>query len=107
VTVVLAAEGYPEAPAKGDKIEIMIQSNQPERTDGYLLQAGTALAAGDLVTAGGRVLNAVGSGPDLAAARAAAYAVAARATFRGAWHRGDIARQAAARQAAARQAAEG
>jgi phosphoribosylamine--glycine ligase len=91
VTVVLAAEGYPESPATGDKIEIMAASNQPERTDGYLLQAGTALTGGDLVTAGGRVLSAVGSGPDLAAARAAAYATAARATFRGAWYRGDIA----------------
>ena len=96
VTVVLAAEGYPESPAQGDKIKI----DPTERTDGYLLQAGTALTAGDLVTAGGRVLNAVGSGPDLATARAAAYAAAARATFRGAWHRGDIAREAAAQQAA-------
>ena len=42
----------------------------------YLLHAGTALSGGDLVTAGGRVLNAVGSGADLASARAAAYAVA-------------------------------
>jgi phosphoribosylamine---glycine ligase len=92
VTVVLAAEGYPESPAKGDKIQI----DPSERTDGYLLQAGTALAAGDLVTAGGRVLNAVGSGPDLAAARAAAYAAAARVSFRGAWHRSDIAQRAAA-----------
>jgi phosphoribosylamine---glycine ligase len=93
VTVVLAAEGYPESPATGDKIEI--ETNQPERTDGYLLHAGTALTAGDLVTAGGRVLNAVGNGPDLATARAAAYATAARATFRGAWHRHDIAKHAA------------
>ena len=95
VTVVLAAEGYPESPAQGDKITI----GPSERTDGYLLQAGTALAAGDLVTAGGRVLNAVGSGPDLAAARAAAYAAAARASFRGAWHRTDIAQLAATPQA--------
>jgi phosphoribosylamine--glycine ligase len=91
VTVVLAAEGYPESPAKGDKIKI----DSPERAGGYLLHAGTALSGGDLVTAGGRVLNAVGSGPDLATARAAAYAAAARASFRGAWHRHDIARQAA------------
>ena len=92
VTVVLAAEGYPEAPVKGDKITI----DSSERTDGYLLQAGTTLAGGDLVTAGGRVLNAVGSGPDLAAARAAAYQAAARADFRGAWYRRDIAERAAA-----------
>ena len=42
VTVVLAAEGYPESPAKGDKITI----DPSERTDGYLLQAGTALVGG-------------------------------------------------------------
>ena len=95
VTVVLAAEGYPESPVQGDQIKI----DPSERTDGYLLQAGTTLAAGDLVTAGGRVLNAVGSGPDLATARAAAYAAAARASFRGAWHRRDIAQLAATPQA--------
>jgi phosphoribosylamine---glycine ligase len=91
VTVVIAAEGYPESPAKGDPIIV----DPAERADGYLLQAGTALVGDELVTAGGRVLNAVGFGPDLAAARAAAYATAARATFRGAWHRHDIAQRAA------------
>jgi phosphoribosylamine---glycine ligase len=90
-TVVLAAEGYPESSARGDKITI----DSSMRTDGYLLHAGTALADGELVTAGGRVLSAVGSGPDLATARAAAYAAAARATFRGAWYRHDIAERAA------------
>jgi phosphoribosylamine---glycine ligase len=91
VTVVIAAEGYPENPVKGDTITI----HSPERTDGYLLHAGTALNGADLVTAGGRVLNAVGFGPDLAIARAAAYAIADTATFRGAWHRHDIAERAA------------
>ena len=65
-------------------------------TEGYLLHAGTALDGGDLVTAGGRVLNAVGSGPDLAAARAAAYAIAERVEFRGGWYRRDIAERASA-----------
>jgi phosphoribosylamine---glycine ligase len=92
VTVVLAAEGYPESPAKGDKIKIV----HPERARGYLLHAGTALRGGDLVTAGGRVLNAVGSGPDLATARAAAYAVAESVEMRGGWYRHDIAERAAA-----------
>ena len=68
----------------------------PEDTKGYLLHAGTALNGTDLVTAGGRVLNAVGSGPDLPSARAAAYAVAESVEFRGAWYRHDIAERAAA-----------
>ena len=93
VTVVIAAEGYPEAPAKGDVITV---KDLPEDTKGYLLHAGTTLNGTDLVTAGGRVLNAVGSGPDLPSARAAAYAVAESVEFRGAWYRHDIAERAAA-----------
>ena len=91
VTVVLAAYGYPENPVKGDKIHI----RQGERADGYLLHAGTDRQGGDLVTAGGRVINAVGFGPDLAAARTAAYALAACVEFRGCWYRHDIAERAA------------
>jgi phosphoribosylamine--glycine ligase len=68
----------------------------PGGGDAYLLHAGTATdSAGNLVSAGGRVLNAVGSGPDIAAARAAAYALAATVEMRGGWYRRDI----AARQA--------
>jgi phosphoribosylamine---glycine ligase len=96
VTVVIAASGYPEAPVKGDVITIkdLPADALPDGTDGYLLHAGTALSGGDLVTSGGRVLNAVGSGADLAAARAAAYAVAECAEFRGRWYRRDIAERA-------------
>jgi phosphoribosylamine--glycine ligase len=95
VTVVIAAEGYPENPVKGDKIKIgdseRAQVPVPVQNN-YVLHAGTATdAAGDLVSAGGRVLNAVGSGPDVAAARAAAYALAATVSFRGGWYRRDIA----------------
>jgi phosphoribosylamine--glycine ligase len=92
VTVVVAADGYPEGPAKGDVITL---AALPDGSPGYLLHAGTAMSGGDLVTAGGRVLNAVGTGPDLAAARSAAYAVARSVEFRGAWYRGDIAERAA------------
>ena len=57
-----------------------------------MLHAGTAIdAAGDLVSAGGRVLNVVGSGPDIAAARDAAYRLAATISLRGGWYRHDIA----------------
>jgi phosphoribosylamine---glycine ligase len=92
VTVVIAAEGYPESPAKGDVITL---KELPADTQGYLLHAGTARNGDSLVTAGGRVLNAVGSGPDLASARATAYTVAESAEFRGGWHRHDIAERAA------------
>ena len=103
VTVVLAAEGYPESPVKGDEIKIDARGvpgggppgEGTERDGGYLLHAGTALRGGDLVTAGGRVLNAVGSGPDLAAARAAAYDVLECVEMRGGWYRRDIAQAVA------------
>jgi phosphoribosylamine--glycine ligase len=92
VTVVIAAEGYPARPVKGDHIEAL----PAERADSYLLQAGTSLdAGGALVSAGGRVLNAVGTGPDLATARAAAYDAAGSITMRGSWYRRDIAERAA------------
>jgi phosphoribosylamine--glycine ligase len=93
VTVVIAASGYPESPARGGVITVR---PVPAGVSGYLLHAGTARSGANLVTAGGRVLNAVGSGPDLAAARAAAYAVAECARFRGSWYRHDIAERAAA-----------
>jgi phosphoribosylamine---glycine ligase len=96
VTVVIAAEGYPEGPAKGDVITLNPVGALPAGCDGYVLHAGTARSGADLVTAGGRVLNAVGTGPDLASARAVAYAVANSVEFRGAWYRTDIAERAAA-----------
>jgi phosphoribosylamine--glycine ligase len=106
VVVVIAAEGYPEHPVKGDKITGAERagvsrpgagggrdgSGQAGSSDGYLLHAGTARdAGGALVSAGGRVLNAVGSGPDVAAARARAYELAGTVSMRGGWYRRDIA----------------
>jgi phosphoribosylamine--glycine ligase len=95
VTVVIAAEGYPGRPASGDQITGLLEA---ERTPGaYVLHAGTRTdGAGHLVSAGGRVLNVVGTGPDLAAARAVAYQAAGKIEMRGGWFRTDIAEQAAA-----------
>ena len=57
-----------------------------------MLHAGTAFgASGELVSAGGRVLNVVGSGADAGAARAAAYELAGTIAMRGGWYRRDIA----------------
>jgi phosphoribosylamine--glycine ligase len=92
VVVVIAAEGYPEAPVRGDEIIGTERVQGPGETHAYLLHAGTARdAKGALVSAGGRVLNAVGSGPDVAAARARAYELAATVSLRGGWYRRDIA----------------
>jgi len=95
VTVVIAAEGYPGAPVKGDHIEGLEDFERPGSA--YVLQAGTAGSGdGDLVSAGGRVLDVVGTGPDLAQARAAAYLAAGKIRMRGGWYRHDIAERAAA-----------
>jgi phosphoribosylamine---glycine ligase len=94
VVVVIAAEGYPQAPLTGEKITIPVPE-RPAGPEAYVLHAGTATdTAGDLVSAGGRVLNVVGSGPDLAAARAAAYELAGTIAMRGGWYRHDIAGRA-------------
>jgi phosphoribosylamine---glycine ligase len=87
VTVVIAAEGYPDAPVKGDGIQLPRDS-----ADAYVLQAGTALdGAGRLVSNGGRVLDVVGTGPDVETARTVAYELADTVELRGGWYRSDIA----------------
>ena len=95
VVLVVAAEGYPGQPASGDPIE---GTDQAQRIPGaYVLHAGTAAdTAGRLVSSGGRVLNVLGTGPELSTARATAYEAAARIEMRGGWYRGDIAAEAAA-----------
>ncbi|MFL6065104.1 MAG: phosphoribosylglycinamide synthetase C domain-containing protein, partial [Friedmanniella sp.] len=66
-------------------------------TGATVVQAGTALDAdGRVVSAGGRVLAVVGTGPDLAAARGAAYSRIATIGLDGSFYRTDIAAAAAA-----------
>ncbi|MGW0248158.1 phosphoribosylamine--glycine ligase [Nocardia goodfellowii] len=73
ITVVIAAENYPGRPRLGDVILGAGESAADATTS--VMHAGTALRAdGALVSAGGRVLNVVGTGADLAEARANAYA---------------------------------
>jgi len=88
VTVVIAAENYPGTPVTGDVIT---------GADGEgILHAGTTIAAdGSVVSAGGRVLSAVATGGDLAAARKNAYELVGQVQLRGSHHRTDIAAAAA------------
>jgi len=90
VTVVIAAEGYPEAPVGGDLVDGLAEAGHVPGC--YVLQAGTASdGAGRLTASGGRVLNIVGVGDDLPAARARAYQAASLVRMRGGWYRPDIA----------------
>lgn len=87
VTVVLAAENYPGMPRTGDVIT---------GADGDgVLHAGTARNAdGAVVSSGGRVLAVVGTGADLAEARAQAYERLATVKLPGSHYRTDIGRNA-------------
>ncbi|WP_283139694.1 phosphoribosylamine--glycine ligase [Rhizohabitans arisaemae] len=90
VTVVLAAENYPDSPVKGDAIDGIAEAGAIPGA--YVLHAGTAVGeAGELCTAGGRVLNVIGTGKDVPTARAVAYRAVGEIRIRGAHHRGDIA----------------
>ena len=91
VTVVLASAGYPETSSKGDVITGLEEAGAQ---GALVLHAGTAELDGDLVTAGGRVLNVTGTGPTPAAARERAYAAADQIEFQGKQMRRDIAARA-------------
>jgi phosphoribosylamine---glycine ligase len=92
VTVVLAAEGYPASPRKGDPITGVEAADALDGVD--VIQAGTALDGDKLVTAGGRVLSVTATGADLADARGRAYAAVGLLSFAGVHHRTDIAAEA-------------
>jgi phosphoribosylamine--glycine ligase len=85
VTVVLASRGYPASSSSGDVITGL------DAAGAEVTHAGTALQDGDIVTAGGRVLNVTALGKDREAARAAAYAAADKIDFPGKTYRRDIA----------------
>ncbi len=91
ITVVMAAEGYPASPRKGDAITGE-GLEDPER----VLHAGTKRSNGVFQSNGGRVLNVLGKGDTLDAARENAYATAQGIEFAGGFVRGDIGKRAAA-----------
>ena len=93
LTVVVAANGYPAAPRKGDRIHGVNAANVIEGVD--VILGGTALDdEGNLVTSGGRVLSVTAVGDNLVQARARAYAGVAQISIDGAHHRTDIALKA-------------
>ena len=86
--VVLAAQNYPDSPRKGDIIEGL---QQAEDAGCKVFHAGTAADdAGNIVSAGGRVLCVVGLGDDVAQAKAQAYRGVDAVRFAGMQYRRDI-----------------
>ncbi len=97
VTVVLASRGYPATSSSGD----VITGFDAVPAGVEVTHAGTARSeAGDIVTAGGRVLNVTALGADPASARAAAYAGIDAIRFDGSQVRRDIALRAESAPAA-------
>jgi phosphoribosylamine--glycine ligase len=88
-TVVLAAEGYPQSPRKGDVIAgLETASKLPDVT---IFHAGTASdASGNFTTAGGRVLGVTAVGDDLSNVLSKAYSAAVKISWNGMQYRRDI-----------------
>ncbi len=90
VTVVVAAEGYPDQPVTGRPVTGIETAEQEPGV--HVLHAGTRRDAdGLLVSSGGRVLDVVATGADLREAREAAYRAVAHIGLEGSHHRTDIA----------------
>ena len=95
VTVVVAAEGYPDSPRKGDRIVGLEAAAELAGVD--VLHAGTSVMEdGSIGSAGGRVLSVTAVGETLHAARERAYTAVDLITLQGSHHRRDIAARAAA-----------
>ena len=94
VTVVAAAEGYPESYKKGDFIS-MDQSHELSKDD-HIFHAGTALENKSLKTAGGRVLAATSTAESLEKALNQAYRIIESINWPGKHYRKDIAHRAIA-----------
>jgi phosphoribosylamine--glycine ligase len=92
VGVVVASEGYPDAPATGRPLEAPDPAGRDDDGELLVFHAGTRRTAdGRVESAGGRVLTVVGRGSDLSSARDLAYRGVGQVHLEGAQWRRDIA----------------
>jgi phosphoribosylamine---glycine ligase len=91
VGVVVAAEGYPDAPIAGRRIEGAEPSSAADDGEVLCFHAGTRRTSEAYETNGGRVVTVVGRGDSLVEARNAAYRGIADVRLDGGHHRTDIA----------------
>jgi phosphoribosylamine---glycine ligase len=92
VGVVLASRGYPASRESGQPIYGLDRASAEPHA--FVFQAGTSMQENQLVTAGGRVLTAVGQGATYREAMATAYRVVSSIAFDGMQFRRDIGRKA-------------
>jgi len=98
VGIVIAADGYPDRPRKGDPIAGL---DGADRLPGKVFHAGTRLDDdGRVLTCGGRVLCAVGLGDTVKSAQGQAYDLVQALCFEGMQYRHDIGWRAIAREEA-------
>lgn len=98
LTVVLAAEGYPEAPKKGSVIRGLEQASMLPGVQ--IFHAGTKLQDGQLVANGGRVLNVTARARTVGEAQRLAYQAVGLIDWPGGFCRRDIGWRAIARKTA-------
>lgn len=94
VCVVMASEGYPGKYQTGRPIRGLEQAAKVP--DVKVFHAGTATAAGQVITNGGRVLGVTALGSNVAAAKLQAYTAVKAIRWDGAWCRKDISDRAIA-----------
>jgi phosphoribosylamine--glycine ligase len=90
VCIVMSAGGYPGDYAKGE----VISGIEAAEEGAIVFHAGTALKAGKVVTAGGRVLGVTALGADLQTAVDNATAAVEKISWKDAFYRKDIAHRA-------------
>lgn len=88
VTVVMAADGYPDAYDKGTVISGLERLDQDSRRK--VFHAGTARRDGKFIATGGRVLNVTARSSSLADAAKAAYCMVEDIDWPGGFYRSDI-----------------
>jgi phosphoribosylamine--glycine ligase len=104
VGVVIAVEGYPDAPVAGAELRGAEPSGREDGGPLLCFHAGTRPTSSGFQASGGRVVTFVGLGADLAAARDEAYRGVAGCTLEGGQYRTDIARREVDSASAATQA---
>jgi len=98
VTVIVAARGYPDTPARGGLIREIEAAEQVEGVT--VFHAGTAMGDQGLVAKGGRVLAVTAIADTFANARARAYRAVDQIDFADGFHRRDIGWRELAREQA-------